>query len=82
VTRGSSAQKADFKLEYLESGLGDLVNVVRDRQIRSIAVPPLGVGLGGLAWRDVRPLIERALSDVANLEVLVFELNHHLIAHK
>lgn len=63
------------KLDYIESGLRDLVNIIRERKIRSIAVPPLGAGLGGLAWLDVRPLIERALTDVADVEVLVFEPN-------
>ena len=34
---------------------------IRDRGIRSIAIPPLGSGLGGLNWSDVRPQIEAAL---------------------
>jgi O-acetyl-ADP-ribose deacetylase (regulator of RNase III) len=63
------------RLEYIESGLRDLVRIIRERKIRSIAIPPLGAGLGGLAWRDVRPLIERALSEVAEVDVLVFEPN-------
>ena len=63
------------RLDYIESGLRDLVNVIRARNIRSIAVPPLGAGLGGLAWRDVRPLIERALAELPNVDVLVFEPN-------
>jgi len=37
-----------------ESGLRALVGEVRERGIRSIAVPPLGCGLGGLDWQDVR----------------------------
>lgn len=61
------------KVEYIELGLRDLVKVVRDRKIRSIAIPPLGAGLGGLAWSDVRPLIERALATLTDVEVLVFE---------
>ncbi len=61
------------KLAYVESGLRDLLAVVRERDIRSLAVPALGAGLGGLAWSDVRPLIERALAEIANVEVLLFE---------
>jgi len=61
------------KLEYVELGLRDLVQVLRDRKIRSVAVPPLGAGLGGLDWADVRPLIEVALSDLSNVDVLVYE---------
>ena len=45
----------------------------RERDIRSIAVPPLGSGLGGLEWSDVRPRIERALDGFDNLDVVVFE---------
>lgn len=63
------------KLEYIEAGLRDLVDVIRDRKIRSVAVPPLGAGLGGLAWRDVRPLIERALGVLEDVDVQVFEPN-------
>jgi hypothetical protein len=51
------------------------VKVITERKIRSIAVPPLGAGLGGLAWHDVRPLTARALAEVADVEVLVFEPN-------
>jgi O-acetyl-ADP-ribose deacetylase (regulator of RNase III) len=67
--------RSPSKLEYIEQGLAALIKVIRDRKIRSIAIPPLGAGLGGLAWRDVRPLIERALADVTDVEVLVFEPN-------
>lgn len=55
------------------SGLDALVSEVRRRDIQSIAVPPLGSGLGGLDWADVRPLIERALSDLPDVDVLVYE---------
>ena len=50
-----------------------LVGEVRLRGIRSIAVPPLGSGLGGLDWAQVRPLIERAMSELTDVNVLVFE---------
>ncbi len=59
-------------LEYVESGLRDLVAVVREREIQSIAVPALGAGLGSLAWSGVRPLIERALAAIDDVEVLLF----------
>ena len=61
------------KLEYIASGLLDLVAVVRERGLGSIAVPPLGSGLGGLAWHDVRPLLARALSELSDVDVQVFE---------
>lgn len=61
------------RMEDIEAGLLDLVKVVREKDIRSIAIPPLGSGLGGLDWNDVRPRIERAMSGLPNVRVLVFE---------
>lgn len=63
------------RIEDIESGLADLVKVIRDKGIRSIAIPPLGSGLGGLDWSEVRPRIERALAGLADVHVLVFEPN-------
>ena len=48
------------RLEDIDSGLEALVEEIRARGIRSIAIPPLGSGLGGLNWLDVRPRIEQA----------------------
>ncbi|MDE0523225.1 MAG: macro domain-containing protein [Boseongicola sp.] len=61
------------RIEDVQEGLKDLVAAVRQREIRSIAVPPLGSGLGGLELSDVRPLIEEALCGFNDLEVVVFE---------
>ena len=41
-------------------------------QTMFLAVPPLGCGLGGLSWADVRPRIEDALADLPT-RVLVYE---------
>ncbi len=61
------------RIEDIRSGLTALVAEIQNRGIRSIAIPPLGSGLGGLDWADVKPLIERALADVQDVEVVVFE---------
>ena len=61
------------RIEDIDAGLVDLVNVIRDKGIRSIAIPPLGAGLGGLDWNEVRPRIEHALAELAEVRVLVFE---------
>lgn len=61
------------RIEDIESGLVALVREVRARGIKSIAIPPLGCGLGGLDWRDVRPLIEKAFADLPGVRALVFE---------
>jgi O-acetyl-ADP-ribose deacetylase (regulator of RNase III) len=64
--------KSGSKLEYIDDGLVDLLRVVRDLDIASIAVPPLGAGNGGLAWSDVRPRIVSALAQEAGLQVLLY----------
>lgn len=65
--------KGNSKIEYVESGLNDLINVVRAYGITSIALPPLGCGLGGLDWRDVRPRIEQAFAGLPDVSVILFE---------
>lgn len=64
------------RLEWIESGLQDLRRVILDKKIQSIALPPLGCGNGGLEWRVVRPLIERALADLPDVDVIVYEPTH------
>jgi len=61
------------RIEDIEAGLAALVNEIRSRNIRSVAIPPLGSGLGGLDWTKVRPLIERALAALPDVDVQVFE---------
>jgi O-acetyl-ADP-ribose deacetylase (regulator of RNase III) len=60
------------RLEYVHAGLIALVSEVRTRGIQSIAIPPLGCGNGGLAWSEVRPLIDRAVIELPGVRVLVF----------
>src|SRR5580704_7929942 len=55
------------RMADIDAGLIDLVVQIKRLKIRSIAIPPLGCGNGGLDWNDVRPRIEtalKALSDV------------------
>jgi O-acetyl-ADP-ribose deacetylase (regulator of RNase III) len=60
------------KIGDIESGLRALIAVVKKEHIRSIALPPLGCGNGGLNWGDVRPRIERAFSEVPEVTVQLF----------
>ncbi|MFI1192349.1 macro domain-containing protein [Micromonospora sp. NPDC020750] len=64
--------RATSKLEDIEVGLTDLVRVMRERQISSVAVPALGCGNGGLNWEQIRPLIEQAFAELPNVRVLLF----------
>lgn len=62
------------RIEDIESGLGALAETIREKKIQSIAVPPLGSGLGGLDWeREVRPRIERALASLSDVRIFVYE---------
>lgn len=61
------------RMEDIESGLDALAREIERRNIRSIAVPPLGSGLGGLAWADVRSRIESALGGLDGVRVVAFE---------
>lgn len=70
------------RMEDIDSGLASLVTEIRKRNIRSIAIPPLGSGLGGLHWNDVRQRIEEALRGFNDVEVIVFEPRGALEATK
>ncbi|MCB1455501.1 MAG: macro domain-containing protein [Rhizobiaceae bacterium] len=70
------------RMEDIDSGLKALVEEIRTRSIRSIAIPPLGSGLGGLNWADVRPRIVRSLRGLNGLQVIVFEPNSAPVATK
>jgi O-acetyl-ADP-ribose deacetylase (regulator of RNase III) len=64
--------KGKSLMEDIETGLKDLLRVINEKQIKSIALPPLGSGLGGLDWRDVRKRIEDALCS-SDARILIFE---------
>ena len=65
--------RSSSRLEDINAGLGALVVEIRRLGLDSIAVPPLGAGLGGLPWNAVRVRIERALGRLPDLRVAVFE---------
>ena len=65
--------RSPSKMEWIVDGLEDLRRVIIERGIKSIALPPLGSGNGGLDWRDVRPHIEAALNALPDVQCIVFE---------
>ncbi|EKY24095.1 macro domain protein [Brevundimonas diminuta 470-4] len=64
--------KAKSRLADIEAGLEDLKRVIVENGIRSIAVPPLGCGNGGLDWAEVEPVIRRALGDLDEVDIRLF----------
>jgi O-acetyl-ADP-ribose deacetylase (regulator of RNase III) len=61
------------RMEDIEAGLEALASDIQRLRIRSIAVPPLGSGLGGLAWREVRSKIEKALAVFSDVQIVIYE---------
>ena len=68
--------RSTSQLEWIETGLAALAGEIRRLGVKSVAVPPLGCGNGGLDWSDVRPLIARAFESLPGVEVLLFEPGH------
>jgi O-acetyl-ADP-ribose deacetylase (regulator of RNase III) len=64
--RGSS------KIEDIAAGLKMLIEEIKHYKIKSVAVPPLGCGLGGLDWNVVRPMIEKSFEEIPEVKVLLY----------
>ena len=66
--------KDPSKLEYVEKGLQSIIGLMKAFEIKSIALPKLGCGLGGLDYeKEVKPLIIKTFKDMPNLTVTVYE---------
>jgi len=65
--------KGRSKLEDIQAGLKALVQEIRTRGIRSVAIPPLGCGLGGLDWSKVRSSVEEAFASSPEVLVELYE---------
>jgi O-acetyl-ADP-ribose deacetylase (regulator of RNase III) len=64
--------KGKTKIDDIRSGLDGLIETIKALEIKSIAVPPLGCGNGGLRWEQVRPMIESAFAGLPDLLVLLY----------
>jgi len=65
------------ELQYIELGLNELTKFINNSKIKSIAIPPLGAGNGGLNWLNVKQLIEQYLNDL-NCEIFVYQPNYEV----
>ena len=61
------------KMEWVTDGLKELRTFIIEKEIKSIAIPPLGCGNGGLDWQDVRKVIENSLSNIDGVDISVYE---------
>ena len=60
-------------ITYIQKGLGDLRKKIREYGIKSIAIPALGCGCGGLKWSEVKPLFDRYLGDLRDIDIMIYE---------
>lgn len=70
--------RSKSKLSYIEEGLDDFVIQIKKNGIKSVAIPPLGCGNGGLNWDDVRALIENKLENLSDVQCVVFPPNESM----
>ncbi len=72
--------KKPSEYSFIESGLNDLINIIKTYNIKSIAIPPLGAGNGGLEWERVKKIIEKKLS-LLNIDIYVYEPSSAIKEH-
>jgi O-acetyl-ADP-ribose deacetylase (regulator of RNase III)/uncharacterized protein YwgA len=82
-TKTSWKKPSEYK--YIEDGLENLVEVINTNKIKSIAIPPLGAGNGGLNWEKVKIIIKQKLEHL-NVDIYVYEpslqIQEHLIKER
>lgn len=61
------------QMQWIITGLNDLNKFIKQNNIKSIAIPPLGAGNGGLKWEEVKIHIEHILSDLSDTNIIVYE---------
>ena len=58
--------------QYIADGVIDLHAVINEYQFKSVAIPALGCGLGGLDWDIVRNMLVDTLGDL-ECDVVIYE---------
>lgn len=66
------------KYKYIELGIQELVKLIDERKIKSIAIPPLGAGNGGLKWYKVKEILERYLSQIIDCDIVIYTPNNEV----
>ncbi|MEE9364475.1 MAG: macro domain-containing protein [Cellulophaga sp.] len=70
--------KSPSEYEYIEKGIDELIKIIKEENIKSIALPPLGSGNGGLQWFKVKDIINDKLSNIENCDIYVYEPNDNV----
>jgi O-acetyl-ADP-ribose deacetylase (regulator of RNase III) len=65
--------RSPSEISYIQDGLIALKKAIQEYDIQSIAIPPLGCGLGGLDWNVVKPMIIEVLQDL-DVNISIYEL--------
>ena len=61
------------KLIWIRDGIFDLNKIIQEKKIKSVAIPPLGCGNGGLKWNIVLPLIVNSLNNTQDVRITIYE---------
>jgi O-acetyl-ADP-ribose deacetylase (regulator of RNase III) len=73
IEHGARPEKATG--HNVNNALKSLVKIAKKQGFKSVALPRLACGVGGLDWADVKPLVEKHLGD-AGLDVFVYTVFH------
>lgn len=65
--------RSKSQMQWIIDGLADLRFFIINNKVQSIAIPPLGAGNGGLNWPEVKQHIVAALSDLDNVDIIIYE---------
>lgn len=71
--QAKSARPVKARLDDVNHALKALARLVQTEGIKSVALPRLATGVGGLEWGDVKPLIQSHLGGLG-VPVLVYEV--------
>jgi O-acetyl-ADP-ribose deacetylase (regulator of RNase III)/uncharacterized protein YwgA len=73
--------RANSKIEYINDGLDELIKLIHQLNIKSIAIPPLGSGNGGLIWSEVKEIIEKKLSVLdGRIDIFIYEPSQNYVS--
>ena len=72
--------KGKSTIQDINRGLDSLIEEIKKLNIKSIAIPALGSGLGGLDWQQVKSTIINAFSSLPEVDVLLYEPHYFTIS--